>query len=311
MKPIYKLLSAACVLLMAGGCSDSNDWTPGPEDTETGVSAYFERPSQTSYVFDSSASADEMIIPVTVSRQVTSNAVSVPIILNTDAEGFSAPSAVSFAEGESSASFDVLCSGIPQGKQTSLTITLDPTQTDVYGIGLYSVEFSVIKADWIEIADNLRYLYTDYYSGANIYPATYEKLYILEGTHTFKLPNFFGSGLDVTFNCDTPDETVMIPLINADFENVSDDDKADMGWYLYDEANQTYPQWVPGGVDGYPAITYFLAYCDEYDNVCNMIYNYDTLYGYIGWTTGIYFDDDSFSWCYFTVDFNLNYNPFE
>ena len=136
-------------------------------------------------------------------------------------------------------------------------------------------------------------------------------MYILDGTHMFKLLDFFGSGLDMTFNCDTPDPTVMMPLVNADFESVYDEDKADLGWYLYNEEEQTYPEWVPGDAEGYIAISYLLFYAISDYNYCNMIYNPDTLYGYIGLTVGVDFADGNFSWGNFQVDFNLKYNPFE
>lgn len=305
MKSKYKLLAAACVLLMAGGCSDSDDWAPGPQDTETGVSAYFEKPSQTSYVFDSSAAADDMTFTVTVARQVTDNAISVPITLTSDVDGFAAPSAVDFAAGSATASFDVACSGIPNGKQASLTITLDPAQTNVYGEGLYAVEYSVIKADWVEISDNVRYLY------GSMYPNTSGKMYILDGTHMFKLTDFFGSGLDVEFNCDTPDATAFVPVSNADYENVDDDDKDYNGWYLYDEANVEYPEWTPGNAEGYTSISYLLFYANADDGYCQMIYNSDTLYGYMNFMTGVILSNDSWVWGSFQVDFNLKYNPFE
>lgn len=310
MKPKYKLLAAACALLMAGGCSDSDDWTPGAQDTETGVSAYFEKPSQTSFTFDKAGSADDMKITVEVSRQVTEGAVSIPITLTSDADGFSAPAAVDFATGQATSSFDVMCAGIPDGKQVKLTVTLDPAQTNVYGEGLYAVEYSVIKADWIEIADNVRYLYSDF-SGNSLYPSTYSKMYQLEGTYQFKLLDFFGSGLEMIFECKQPTGTQLVPMINADFENVYEDDKADGGWYLYNEAEQTWPSWTPGDAEGYTGISYCTFYTISDYNVCNMIYNQETLYGYVGLTAALDLDDASFVWGNFQIDFNLKYNPFE
>lgn len=298
-------MSAAMVLLMAGGCSDSDDWTPGPQDNETGVSAYFEKPSQTSYVFDSSSSADYMTFPVTVSRQVTDNAVSIPITLTSDVDGFSAPSTVDFAAGAATASFDVACSGLPDGKRANVTITLDPAQTDIYGEGLYAVEYSVIKSDWVEISDNVRYLYN------SMYPNTSGKMYILDGTHLFKLTDFFGSGLNVEFNCDTPDATAFVPVSNADYENVDDEDKDYNGWYLYDEANVDYPEWTPGDAEGYTPISYLLLYANADDSYCQMIYDSSTLYGYMSFTTGVILADGGWQWGAFQIDFNLKYNPFE
>lgn len=307
MKTTYHITVAAASLLMLAGCSDSDKWTPGPVDTDKGVSAYFQNPSGNSYIFSSDQS--DMSIPVKVSRQLTDGEATVGIALTSEAEGFTAPSSVTFAAGESETTFEIDCSGIPSGTAHSVTLTLSEDQTDIYGIGLTSITLSAIKADWVLISDDVRYLYSDY-SQNPIYPATYAEMYQLEGTHMFKLTDFFGSDLDMTFECDTPGNTTLYPLKNADFENVTEDDRADLAWYLYDEANVEWPSWVPGNVTGYPAISYLMFYSSPDYNSCNMIYYEDTLYGYIGLTTGVTMDDGNFEWGSFQVDFTLKYNPF-
>lgn len=307
----YALTSAVLILgLMATSCSDSDKWTPGPQDTNIGVSAYFEKPATTSYIFGSDYDPEDMVIDVEVMRQDTKGDASVGITLKSDVEGFSCQNAVNFAAGEASATFQINCSAIPKGTPYNVTVELAEDQTDIYGIGTNQLTFSAIKADWKLLSDQACYLYSDYSYNA-IYPATYGELYQLEGTKTFKLTDFFGSGLDITFECNKPENEVLIPLQNADFENVSDYDKEDLGWYLYDEAKSEYPSWVPGDVEGYPAISYLLFYSISDYNVLTMIYNQDSLYGYIGLTVGIDFDNGDFKWGSFQVDFNMNYNPFE
>lgn len=300
--------AALMLAMMATGCSDSDKWTPGPQDTDTGVSAYFVSPSATSYIFGSDAA--EIAINVPVERRVTEGEATVGITMTSDVEGFKCPDQVTFADGESSVTVTIDCSGIPDGKVYNVALRLAEDETNIYGEGLNEVRFTAIKADWIEISDNVRYLYSDWDKTA-LYPATYANMYQLEGTMMFKLTDFFGSGLDITFNCDTPNATVLYPLQNADFENVYDEDKADVGWYLYDQANVNWPIWIPGDVEGYPAIKYLLFYSISDYNVCRMIYNANTLYGYIGLTTGVDFDNGEFIWGNFQVDFNLKYNPFE
>lgn len=307
----YALAASALILgMIATSCSDSDKWEPGPQDTNTGVSAYFEKPSTTSYIFGSDYDPDDMVIDVEVMRQITNGEATVGVTLKSEVEGFSCPQTVVFAAGEASATFQINCSAIPKGTPYNVTVELAEDQTDIYGIGTNQLTFSAIKADWKLLSDQARYLYSDYSYNA-IYPATYGELYQLEGTKTFKLTDFFGSGLDITFECNQPEDAVLIPLQNADFDNVYDSDKEDLGWYLYDEANSDYPSWVPGGLEGYPAISYLLFYGISDYNVCTMIYNKETLYGYIGLTVGIDFDNGDFKWGSFQVDFNLNYNPFE
>lgn len=310
MKFSYYIASTALTLLLATSCSDSDNWTPGPEDTDKGVWAYFTKPASSSFIFSSDMPTKDMAITVPVYRQKTEGEATVGIVLTSETEGFSSQPTVTFAAGEAETSVTIDCSGIPNGTMSSVTISLAADQTNIYGEGLYQLTFSAIKSDWKLLSDNVRYLYSDFNRNP-IYPATYAELYQLEGTMKFKFTDFFGSGLDMWFECTTPDATTLYPLLNANFEDVADEDKEVLGWYLYDEATTTWPTWVPGNAEGYPAITYLLFYSDSTYNLCNMIYDKEDLYGYIGLTTGVSMDNGNFAWGDFQVDFNLLYNPFE
>lgn len=307
--------AAATLLFLTGmttvGCSDSDKWTPGPQDTNIGVSASFDKPATTSYIFGSDYNPDQMLINVEVKRQDTAGAATVGVTLNADVEGFTCPATIDFADGEAQTSFAINCSGIPKGAVYNVSVVLAEDQTNIYGDGINRLDFKAIKADWIILSDRARYIYSD--GNQTIYPSTYGELYQLEGTKTFKLTDFFGSGLDMTFECTQPDEQLFYPLENADFENVDEEDLEDNGWYLYDDAKSKYPSsWVPGNLDGYNAISYLLFYADKdlSYNGCNMVYNENTLYGYIWFTVGIDFSNDTFKWGSFQIDFTLKYNPF-
>lgn len=304
---LYNLTIAAGALLTlfsAAGCSGSDDWKPGPEDTEKGVSAYFPVPAKTSYIFDSEADPEDMKIEVNVSRQNIADAIAVPLSLSSGAEGCGIPSAVNFEAGEAEASFILDCAGIPDGKMQEVTISLDPSQTDIYGIGLDAVTFSVIKAEWTLISDNLRYSLQ--YGN---YPDVFSNMYHLQGTTQLKLENFFGSGLDIIFDCPSQYITPFIPTVNALVE-----DEALLEWELYDEANQTYPEWNPGNDSANPYITYLYAYGadDGYDwTYGDMYYNASTGYGYFYMCFYLETDDGNWGYAYPYLDFNLKYNPFE
>lgn len=293
------IFSAGFLMVLATGCSDSGNWTPGPQDTETGVAAYFNSPAKTSFIFDSQASSEEMGIEVSVSRQVSTDAVSIPLTLSSEVDGFSIPQSVDFAAGESTGTFTLNCAGIPEGKLTDVTVSLDPAQTNIYGTGLYAVTFSVIKANWIEISDNVTY----YYDG--VYPETTGKMYQLQGTDQFKFDNFFGSGLEIKFRASTPTLNVINPLENAIYDTDYPDE-----WYLYDEANETYPEWVPGNLSGYPGIYEMYFYGDGY-NTINLLSDPATGYGYIYYTINVTYTDGTSSFADYSMDFNLKYNPFE
>ncbi|MDE6480034.1 MAG: hypothetical protein K2L45_07155 [Muribaculaceae bacterium] len=312
MKPyIIRTIPGALGLLLAASCSDSEGWTPGPQDTATGVSAYFPMPSKSSFIFDSEGKQEEMNVEITVSRAVTEAAASIPVILTSEVEGFSivTPTA-EFAQGEASTTVTVNCGGISNGVKESFTLTLPEDQTDIYGGGLAAVSYSVIKSEWKEISDQARYIYS-YSDYSQMYPNTYGTLEHLDGTYMFKLTDFFGSGLDVTFECPSTAQTPFLPLNNAMFGVAPEGYEGLECWYLYDEANQTYPEWIPGDISEYPAISYLLFYgLSNYTSIY-MNYSPDTLYGYIAFTCDVDFDNGDFAWGAFQADFFLKYNPFE
>lgn len=315
---IYNYIMTVTTILtswVVTGCTDSDKWEPGPQDTNIGVSAYFELPSTTDYIFGSNYSPEEMKIDVEVTRCYTENEATVGITMMTQSEGISCPASVTFPVGADKASFSIDCSRIPKGIRCDFTILLAPDQTDIYGPGLDQITFSAIMADWILLSENVRYLYSDT-SYDPMYPETHGQMYQLEGTHLFMLTDFFGSGLDITFKCDSGDENgtesiPFTPLSNADFEYVSDSDKADNGWYLYDSATSDWPVWIPGDVEDYPYISYLLLYASTDYSGIKMLYDKSNLYGYIWLTVGVGLDTGDFKWGYYQVDFNMLYNPFK
>ncbi len=305
---IFNILAIAALMPFAA-CSDKDDWTPGPVDDATGVMAYFPAPATTYYEFNSNDDAADMNIRVTVNRLITDEAISIPLILNCDYEGVTLSGNAVFAAGQESTYVTLACGGLPTGKEATVTLALPEDQVYTYGEGMTSTGYTVIKANWVEISDNVSYLYTDY-SYNKIYPNTSAHMYHLEGTNRFMLTDFFGSGLDVRFECTSPDSQQFSPLNNADY----DDDESDYnGWYLYDEENQTYPEWVPGGLSGYPSIEYIEFYDSTDYSGMTMIYNSETLYGYMWLVAAVIFSDnpDTWKYVYFQITFNLKYNPFE
>jgi len=310
MKP-YNIIYSGFAFFLAAfacGCSDSDDWTPGQEDNETGVSAFFTMPEKTSYIFDIESPAEDIGFDVVVERSNTAEAVEIPVVLEANTTGITLPSAVSFAAGESLAAITVNCAGIEGGKYETFSIVLPDDQTDIYGIGMNKVTFTVIKARWLVVSDKVRYIYSDL-SYSEIYPSTYGKMYNLEGTGLFRLDDFLGSGLSVMFECTDPEGSTFCPLNNADFETTAG--QADSPWYVFNDETGKWPMWVPGNLTGYNAIAYLEFFASDVYSKGIMISDKETMYGYYSLTGGLTFEDGSFTWCSFMFDFTLNYNPFE
>lgn len=306
---IYHILAAALLLPFAG-CSDTEEWTPGPEDNESGTRAYIVKPSKTSYICDIEAIDSETTIDVNIARTISDEAISIPLVLKSDSEGISLTGNAEFAAGQTETTVTVDFEGIPIGEWKTFTVEIPDDQFYTYGIGLPSVQFSVIKSKWIERSSKVTYYYWDD-ANRDIYPKTYGQLFQLDGTYQFKMTDFLGSGLDMEFICDTGKTTKFLPLYNADYASANDTDYH--SWYFYDEANETWPSWVPGDVSGVAGIQYLwvYGYDDDYEySYITMVDNSSTLYGYVYLNSYIDYTDGTGGYANLYATFNLNENPF-
>ncbi len=79
MKSIYKFAIAVLALpFVLMSCSDDDDYEPGPAPAENCMSVYF--PMQASYNYEFLAD-DDCIVPVTVKRAVSDEAVTIPLTM--------------------------------------------------------------------------------------------------------------------------------------------------------------------------------------------------------------------------------------
>lgn len=303
MKNILKI--SLCLLgasMFLAACDEAETWTPGPEDNEIGVQAYF--PEQSTSVILSPL--DPLQIVTTVNRHDTEGTASIPMTVTCTADGLAYPQTVEFEAGQSEANFVIDCSGLPVGQFQTITVALPDNQTDVYGDGMTSLSMSVIVAEWKLIADDLTYYYTDD-TGEKVFPNTQGTMYHLDNTNYFRMTDFFGSGLDVMFQINNPKGENFTPLTNAYW----DTDYYDYNiWYLYDEANGAWISWYPDANSDL-GITYIDAYGDGYSKIY-MLYDEESLYGYATIKGYLMYTDNSWSnWMAMQIDFTLKYNPFK
>lgn len=313
---IYHILAAALILPFAG-CSDSEEWTPGPEDTESGTRAYIVKPDKTSFIFDLDDPDAKPVVDVTVRRLITDEAITIPLVLESESEGITLNGTADFAAGQAETTVSVDYSGISESEWITFTLSIPDDQYYTYGIGLPSLRYSVIRSRWVECADKVTYSYWNL-SDKKIYPNTYGQMLQLQGTFQFKMTDFFGSDLEMEFICDSAKESKFLPLINADYESANDKDYN--SWYLYDEATQTWPTWTPGNVSGVPAIDYLWVYgysedeatkdVDLYSSI-TMVSDKTSLYGYLYLNSYINFDDGSKAYADLYAEFNLYENPYK
>ena len=131
---------------------------------------------------------DSRLIPVTVGRGLTDKAAVVNINVVSAPEGVVVPATVEFAANEQTTQFFIDIENMPSKSSGTITLSLPEDVTSPYAAGTSGLSFNVsVSGAWIPVSDNV-VLSTD-----GVYPDMNTKLYFLDGTNTFKLPDFFGS----------------------------------------------------------------------------------------------------------------------
>lgn len=100
------------------------------------------------------------------------------VIVDRADEVFEIHSTVSFKDGETEATLTVGCKNLEALKPYQFTIHLDENATNPY----------------VKVVENARFTYQD-----NIFPVVTSDIYELEGQNKFKIENFLGSGVDLSF----------------------------------------------------------------------------------------------------------------
>lgn len=286
MKPL-SILASLAILTVTAACSDSDDWTPGPQDSPEAV-AFF--PEQTAYVYTITP-GDNTTVEVTIARATSTGDVTVALTGTCDVAGISIPSQVTFLDGEAITSFALDCSSIPLRSRANVSIAIDNPST--YGAGSANLDLTIIStAGWVKVA-------TVYCTFQAYYKPITSDLMVLDGTNNFKLVNYLNSGIDLPFTLTSTKSQAINPTGNAYF--YPEDDYG--SWCLYDETNDTYPIWSPDG-DSEPKIWESYTY--------GLSYTYISLEGGYG-QIAMAPDYDDGSWGYNDVylSFTMEYNPFE
>ena len=181
---IFATLFASALAIAATGCSDSDDWQPGPETAPDCMGVYFGEISSNMII----GPDDSRLIPVTVGRGLTDKAAVVNINVVSAPEGVVVPATVEFAANEQTTQFFIDIENMPSKSSGTITLSLPEDVTSPYAAGTSGLSFNVsVSGAWIPVSDNV-VLSTD-----GVYPDMNTKLYFLDGTNTFKLPDFFGS----------------------------------------------------------------------------------------------------------------------
>lgn len=305
-KYIFASLCVSALMMTTTGCTDSDDWQPGPDTAPDCMGVYFGETASNLIV----GPDDSRLIPITIGRSKSDQAATVDINVVSAPEGVSVPSTVEFAANEQTKQFFIDIENMASKSSGTISLALPEDATSPYSAGTPSLSIDVtVSGAWIPVSNDVTL------NTGDIYPEMKTKLYYLDGTNTFKLPDFFGSGLDLKFEMSTPGNgwTNFTPTVNyIDNKTVWADkgwgEPYSAGWFLYDTATNEFPYWSPDGVT-YPEID-MLEF--ENDGCYMQLIEDDSNSGYIVFNYAyIYYGDGSGKYVTLTYTFNTEYTPFQ
>lgn len=307
-KNILALLCLPALVLTAAGCSDNDDWHPGPDTAAGSMGVYFGEMSSSLVITPD----DSRIIPVTIGRALADEAATVDIEVVSAPEGVVVPESVEFAKGQATAQIYIDIENMPSKSSGTVSLRLPGDVTSEYAAGTPSVSFKVtVSGAWVPVSTDVTL------STGGKYPEMKTSLYFLDGTNTFKLPDFFGSGLDLTFEMATPGNgwTRINPLSNfldskiayKDMFGGSDVTPLESGWVLYNTKDDTYPDYFTPDGTGTP-IDYFEV-VDDYTSM--QLIQDESRSGYITIESYIYYvGGEGNGWVTLTYTFTTENTPY-
>lgn len=239
MKKIYYSLLFIAGLLMAG-CSDDDKYIPGDPTPANCMNVYFQAANESNYMLTPEEMASNPSISLHMSRELATEAATVPIVVEYADEGLQVPTTVQFAAGQQDADLVIDFPSIEKFKTYKFSVRVADPYANHYTAtqdGCDRMTGSVFVTEWETVIKDA-YFYLYYESAFTGYEANIEHL---KGLNKFRFVNFLNTGRDLLFSLYNAEFTLddrstwsgeIIPLANAQYE---DDDSM---WYLVDDAGE-------------------------------------------------------------------------
>lgn len=216
IKYMYCTLLCFSVALLAG-CNDDPEYTPGPQADNNSVSAYF--PNDGEYKKEFMMNEEAYEFTVTVAREKTDKAVTIPIRVLKKDDALSISESVTFNAGEGTAELNIKYNATaPEAGSYTYELQIDDIYTNPYsmvnGYPLAKGQMEII--DYETIALNVKFT-PGKYSGSNKPPFLpfYGDILWSKALEMYTIRNFLNSGYDFNFLLDedgnvlpNPDEGV-------------------------------------------------------------------------------------------------------
>lgn len=239
MKKLYFTWLLIVGALIAG-CSDDDNYTPGDPTPADCMNVYFLSTNASNYMLTPEEMATNPSITLHMSRELTTEAATVPIVVEYKDDGLQVPSSVQFAAGQQNADLVIDFPSIEKFKTYKFSVRVGDDYADHYALSLKGCDRmtgSVFVTEWETVIRNAQF-YLYYEIDFTAYEAHIEHL---KGLNKFRFVNFLNTGRDLLFSLYNAEFTLddrstwsgeIIPLANAQYE---DDDSM---WYLVDDADE-------------------------------------------------------------------------
>lgn len=240
-KKFFNILIPVCMGITAVSCDDKNDcdYIPGEPAAADCMQVYFDNTNSSEFLLE----PEDASIDITVSRGHAESAAEVPILCEAD-DALDVPKTVKFDAGQDKATLSIGTQRLEPSKVYTLKLSVDEQYADHYTVlqGSTTYTFKVVKAQWESYKDNV----TMKWSTNGVENTWTTKIDKLGETGRYRISNLAGSGIDLYFYANTPakskdDYFRITPYYNV--EAYDYEASTLLGYYLYDQANDNYPEW--------------------------------------------------------------------
>lgn len=248
MKIVNKivLISVGFFLFLASCTEDFPEREPSPLPDPNTAAVYFPGSNQTSYELE----VEQTSIAVTIARENTSGAVTVPItVLRNDNDVFVIPESVTFESGLAETTFNVTFPTAETAVDYTFEVLVEGDQfIHPYKEmdGAHSIQITMALIKWVKFSDGI---YTSEFFG----DSWTQELYRAEGTNKYRFYDLFVEGYHYNFEWDGGASLVPGGTPNAD------------GYYVQ-ETGYMHPDYgmVSTATDGDPNYTFFNEESDTF-----------------------------------------------
>lgn len=205
----FKIFFLSALVAVAGlftACVEDTEIAPGPAVSEDCMEVYFVPAEAAEYSFAIDADMSQVVVPVTVARTYFTDAITLPLTVQQNAQVFNVPESVEFAAGQETATFNITINTPELGNQTlNISLGEDPAIVNPYlaaGAPIYGLTFEFFK--WEKVCDAL--FKSALFSTPR--PTTLENK---AGSSLYRLTSLWADGVDFNFTLGADGKAYSVP----------------------------------------------------------------------------------------------------